>query len=185
MRSIDGVNSVRVRTAIPVVNVSEQNENIDVKFVHMVSEPTILSTRDKNARLVFYSSIQPATAKISSGRIKRTRTIKSSVTISENLDERIAKLLQEETISQDSSLNNYDSNSDVGTLPLFSYSPESHQVTGLRKARNSSVKQAKQLSLWAGEYVAKGTSEVIYKTDYLRGTMTKFVKTIDRKFNNS
>jgi len=179
MKSIDVVNSVRVYTSIPVANASRKEVVIGVKSNVLSSDPTILSSLEKNARLVFYSSIQQTAPKTPSTRIKRTRTNKTKTTKPESLDNRISKLLQNSTDT------NEDINSDLRMLPLFNQSPENNVKTGMDKVRSTATQQVKDFSHQAGDFVSKSTGEISFKTEYIRSNMTKFVKTIDRKLNNS
>jgi|GEM_PF-2878715 len=135
MRSIDGMNLVRVRTSITVAHSEVHKQRIDIKNSSVASDPTILSTLDKNARLVFYSSIQSAPAKTSSRAVKRTR--KSNVATSENISQRMSELLERETEVSDTTYTNFYVNPETQTLPLFNYSTEYQQTNKITNKADS------------------------------------------------
>ena len=135
MRSIDGMNLVRVRTSIAVAHSEAHKQRIDIKNSSVASDPTILSTLDKNARLVFYSSIQSAPAKTSSRAVKRTR--KSNVATTENISQRMSELLERETEVSDTTYTNFYVNPETQTLPLFNYSTEYQQTNKITNKADS------------------------------------------------
>jgi len=183
MRSIDGINLVRVRTPISVAQSAMHKQRIDIKNSSVPSDPTILSTLDKNARLVFYSSIQSAPAKTSSRTVKRTR--KNNVATSENISQRMSKLLERETEVSNTTSTNFYVNPETQTLPLFNYSTEYQQTNELANNQGAMMQQVNRVSRQARELVSKRASEITNKADSMHGVMGKFVATVDRKLKKS
>jgi len=181
MRSIDGINVVRVRKSIAVANASSREAHISITYGIEASDPTLLSSLDKNARLVFYSSIQSTAGKISNNRIKRVRSRASEVSSTEDLNQRMFEILQAESISQTATTLNDHVDPTISTLPLFSYSPKEQKLTDAHTASDSSITESGLLVQQANEIVSKMVYTVADNSYAVRHALNKLAKSIESK----
>jgi hypothetical protein len=185
MKSIDGVNLIRVWSSVEVRKIATQKKSIPVRSTALASEPTLLSSREKNARLVFYAAIQPATKKNAPSRTTRRRSSNTNQPLTDNLGARMEQLLQADDSAQQTTVSDLNADPITHSLPLFNQTSELTRTDTNTQTSLAAVEQGKGLLRQVSKSVAKLPHTINDKASSTRSTIIRFLKHMNRKQHNA